>query len=270
MADGRYPVRSQAADGSGPPELVLVVETFGAPAPARRHFRKAKPERADGATEPAVPVTRLTVIDAAEIDGQGEAWIERMRKDEEAREELLTRGEACAVRALGAQRIAAADAQVPDPSLATALVVRIGYGDGDELVEGRWEGALELPHEARRRTRADALRPQERMAAILSGRAKPLACEELILRARSDLDGGRGREAALQLRVGLEALLAEREAFTQAGQTDDLGFLDGRRGVTGDAANEALRGALSAERLAEVEETLRVCERALRRRSAHG
>ena len=35
------------------------------------------------------------------------------------------------------------------------------------------------------------------------------ACEPLLLRARADLDAGRRREAALQLRVGLEALLAE-------------------------------------------------------------
>ena len=37
------------------------------------------------------------------------------------------------------------------------------------------------------------------------------ACETLLLRARADLDAGRRREAALQLRVGLEALLVELE-----------------------------------------------------------
>ena len=36
-----------------------------------------------------------------------------------------------------------------------------------------------------------------------------LACEELVLRARADLDAGRFREAALQARVALESLLAE-------------------------------------------------------------
>ena len=36
-----------------------------------------------------------------------------------------------------------------------------------------------------------------------------LACEELVLRARADLDAGRVREAALQARMALESLLAE-------------------------------------------------------------
>ena len=51
--------------------------------------------------------------------------------------------------------------------------------------------------------------PEERYAAILGGRDRGLAGEELVLRARMDLDAGRVREAALQARVALEALLAE-------------------------------------------------------------
>lgn len=46
--------------------------------------------------------------------------------------------------------------------------------------------------------------------------------------------------------------------------------LDGRRKITGEAANEALQGPLRTERVAEVAETLAVCERVLRRRAAHG
>ena len=53
------------------------------------------------------------------------------------------------------------------------------------------------------------LRPQERLAAILGGRDVALACEELALRARLDADAGRWREAAFQLRVALEAAIAE-------------------------------------------------------------
>ena len=51
--------------------------------------------------------------------------------------------------------------------------------------------------------------PEERFAALLGGREQALACEELVLRARADLDAGREREAALEARVALEALLAE-------------------------------------------------------------
>ena len=78
------------------------------------------------------------------------------------------------------------------------------------------------------------------------------------------------REAALQLRVGLEALLAEREALAAPDQDEDLAALDERRAITGEAANEALAGELSDERAAEVTESLRLCERVLRRKRALG
>lgn len=215
-------------------------------------------------------MTRLTVVDADAIEGDGDAWLDRIRKDSGARDALVDRGLAAATRAIAAQRVAAADASLADPSLDSAAVVRVGFGGGDGLVNGHWDGAIELPREARRRTRGEAIRPQERMAAFLGGRDTPLACEELVIRARADVDGGRGREAALQVRVGLEALLAEHERLRAPGQDDDLGALDGRRKATGEAANEALRGPLTDERAAEVEETLQICERVLRRRAAHG
>ena len=217
-----------------------------------------------------MPVTRLTVVEASEIAGDADAWLERVRKDEDSRDALVDRALACVTKAVASQRVAAVDGSLADPALEAAVVVRVGFGDGDELVEGRWDEAIELPREARRRTRGEAIRPQERMAAYLGGRDTPLACEELLIRARADVEGGRGREAALQLRVGLEALLAARESFSQASQADDLAALDERRSITGGAANDALKGELSAERATEVAETLRICERVLRRRAAHG
>ena len=114
------------------------------------------------------------------------------------------------------------------------------------------------------------LRPQERIAAVLGGRERVAACELLLLRARADLDAARTLEAALQVRVGLEALLSERSAFATSGQQQDLTALDDRRGITGEAANEALLGELSDARAAEVVETLRLCERVLRRKRALG
>ena len=173
-----------------------------------------------------------------------------------------------AVRALAARRLASADPGIADPSIDGSVAVRLGYGNGDALVDGRYQEALDLPREDDRTTRAAALRPQERMAALLGGREHALLCEELILRARADLAAGRGREAALQIRVGLEALLAEPEALTGPGQEKDAAFLDTRRAITGQAANEALRGDLPPERLAEVTETIAVAERVLRRRAA--
>ena len=95
-------------------------------------------------------------------------------------------------------------------------------------------------------------------------------CELLVIRARADLDAGRLREAALQLRVGVEATLAERAALDAADQEEDFETLGRWRERTVAAANEALGGELSAERAAEVTETLRICERLLRRKRAFG
>jgi hypothetical protein len=212
----------------------------------------------------------LMVIVASEIDGDPDEWLEGVRKDGTMRDELVERGLACIRRAVAARRVTATDPAIADPTAESMLAIRIGFGEGDELVERHWEQAIEVPRDAQRASRSEALRPQERMAALLGLRDTPLACEELVLRARADLIAARGREAALQLRVALEALLAERDRLTGHGQEEDLGALDERRKATGDAANEALRGPLSAERAREVEETLAICERVLRRRAAHG
>ena len=194
-----------------------------------------------------------------------------MTDDREAGDRVVSRAQLAATRALAARRVAAADASVPDVNLSSAVLVKIGYGTGDGLVEGQFEEGVALPREeGRAESRAAALRPQERQAALLGGRERALAGEELLLRARADLDAERGREAALQLRVALEALLAERERLRAPGQDADLATLDERRAITGEAANDALTGALSAGRVAEVTETVSICERVLRRRSALG
>jgi hypothetical protein len=249
---------------------VLVARTYGAPPPARRLGRKPKPRSADPDEATLVPITELTVVEPEEIERDPASWLDSLRGDAERRDELIARALAHVARALAARRVAAADPGLPDPTLDAAIAVRVGYGDGDALVDGRYEDAIVLPRGGERRSRAAALRPQERIAAILGGRERALACEELILRARGDLDARRTREAALQIRVGLEAMLAEREALATAGQNDDLAELDARRQATGEAANEALRGELSADRATEVAETVAICERVLRRRAAYG
>jgi hypothetical protein len=105
------------------------------------------------------------------------------------------------------------------------------------------------------------------VAAVLGGREQFDACETLLLRARADLDAGRNREAALQLRVGLEALLAELQgAPSDPGHEEDLGLLNERKAEAGGAANAALLGEPSAEQKAQVEDLLKICERVLRRR----
>ncbi len=139
------------------------------------------------------------------------------------------------------------------------MAVRIGYGSGDEVAAGRFTAAREVDVWAtgasRRRRRAEELRPQERTAAVLGGRERIDACETLLLRARADLDAGRDREAALQLRVGLEALLVELVgAVKDPGHDEDMATLAARRSEAGDAANMALKGELDEERRHNVRE----------------
>jgi hypothetical protein len=204
-----------------------------------------------------------------------------MRAAPEDADEQVEQAHRIVNRAMHAHRLARQDPYGGSLPAAMALVIRVGYGTGDELADGRFRDALEVPPAPGPRNRADALRPQERLAGSLGRRDDAEACETLLLRARADLDGERVREAALQLRVGLEALLAEVRAPDSVSapgaglavaaeqadrQVEDLETLQGRRSVTGEAANEALAGELSEARAAEVAETLAICERVLRRK----
>jgi hypothetical protein len=210
------------------------------------------------------------VVDAAGVDeNRARAWLAQAAGDG------LEQSLAVVNRVLQAQRVAAADPYGPQVGLSGALVVRRGYGLGEQVAEGRWEEAVEVavdPAGSGRRRRRDALRPQERLAALLSARDTALACEELTLRARADLDAGRTREAALQVRVALEAGVAELER--EAGRVQDmherLDDLRERRKAIGEAANQALAGPPSAQADAAVAEAVGRLEAALRARSAAG
>lgn len=159
---------------------------------------------------------------------------------------------------LRSHRAAACDPYARDVRPAQALVVRVGYGDGDQVADGHYTQAVELSKEPPKKRRGEALAPQERLAAILGGRDRLLVGEELLLRARLDIDAGRLREAALQARIALEALLEE---------LDDK-FIEGLRTLRDPlarAANYALEGGLTDEDAAAVVDTVEQMERAVRR-----
>jgi hypothetical protein len=260
--DGRYVLRDEA---DGPPTHVLVIATLGAP--ERRRLRARRGGRA-AAPEPApAPVTtgRATIVDAQPVArADAERWLGQ------ATEEAVEAALASLARAVRAHRIATADPGTHEPRLAQALVVRAGYGEGEQVAQGRWSAARELPrvHAARQRRRA-VLRPQERLAALLSGRSHALACEELALRARHDLDHGHPREAALQLRAALAAALSElaREPDTPT-MAERLRGLEERRVAVDALADAALGGVVPPDADATLAEVLGRLEAALRARSA--
>ena len=263
LDDGRYLLRAAASEA---PEAVVVVQTLGG-APAGRRSRRQRLRPAAPPEPPEVPVTRLTVVPAEPSEPEEAAReLQRIGGDPEAAESRVAAGLRAVNAVLRAHRVATADPYGHEIGREAVLVARVGYGSGEALAEGHWEEAVEVAPPARRRRRAAALRPQERLAAVLGGREPIDACETLVLRARADLDQARPREAALQLRAGLEALLAEVPGDAGSDQAEDLAALRERLADTVEAAGEAVAGELDAERTDQIAETLAICERVLRRR----
>lgn len=267
-ADGRYVLRGHA----GVPAHVLMLATLGSAERRTLLGRRRKPREADPAAAPIPVVTARATLVAAEPFADhptAERWRKEVDLDAEADQAIAELN-----RVLHAHRVAAVDPFVRELSREAALVVRVGVGEGEPLAHGHFTTAVELP--PRVPSKADArsattLRPQERLAAILGGRDVALACEALTLRARLDADSGRTREAALQLRVALEAAIAElapwgdREAL--ALRIDEL---RDERGTVGTAANAAINGGLDEETAEDVRRVLEVLESALRARTAIG
>jgi hypothetical protein len=264
--DGRYLLR--ATDERA--ETVIVVQTLGAQAAGRSRRRRRRPRPADPPELPAeVPVTRFTVIPAEERAANDAAReLDALAGDPEAAEEAVLTGLRSANRLVRAHRIATQDPYGHEIGRSAPLAVRVGFGTGGELADGQWTRALDIPPPERRRRRADALRPQERLAELLAGREEIEACETLLLRARADLDQGRLREAGLQLLPGVDALLVELPERGGPGQEEDLGDLCERREHLVRVAAAALRGDLTAEQTEQIADAVGVCERILRRRQA--
>lgn len=242
------------AEAKGPVEAVLVLGTEGAPP----RSRKPRPV-ADAQPEP-LPSARATVVRPEPFGSAAEAseWLAGLRADAEELE--LELGSALAVlnRALRAQRAATGDPYFAELSADRALVARVGYGAGEAVADGRFAEALELPRPGARRVKRSMETPEERFAALLGARERALVAEELVLRARADLNAQRTREAALQARVALEALIAE------------LGVLAERREAVGAAANAALVGDLGDGDLRALTEAVQAMEAALRRHRLGG
>lgn len=226
--DGRYLLRSRR---DGRAERVVVIGTLGAgraSAGAGASTRARRPPvlarlRGEGGrlkttSEPSpVATARVTIVDPVSLsaESQARAWLKELDAEREARAAVAVLN-----RVLHSYRIASADPYVHEVSAEQALVIRAGWGEGEQVADGHWLHAQELLRGQRRRSsmrspgramrgRSAALRPQERLAELLGARGVSLLCEELALRARLDLDQGRVAHAALQLDGAFTAALAE-------------------------------------------------------------
>jgi len=209
-------------------------------------------------------LSRATVIDVSAplAPEDAEAWLRGAGETE------LEQGLAALNQALGAYRLAAGDSRLQRLERRQAVVARVGYGAGEEVADGRWSAARELHWAPPARPRRRMLAPDGRLAALLSGRDRPLVCEELVLRARLDLYEGRERHAALQVLIALDAAIAELASDSSPPVSERVGALRADREPVAEAAQAALAGAPDAAGLAAVSAALGRLEAALRARAA--
>ena len=241
---------------------MVVLRTLGAP--QRRLRGRRRPRRVRQADATPVPTARATLVRPSPFESVDEAarWLRGLGRDTAVRDSTVAADLRVLNSVMRAYRLASADPHAPTVSRRGALAVRVGYGPGEEVADGRFAEAFELPIEDAGLRRRGGDVPEQRMAAILGCRESPFVAEDLTLRARADLDAQRPREAALQCRIALESAVVE--AGASGSGSADAGLED-RRGVIGQAANAALHGDPSPELQAAVEETLTQIEALLRR-----
>jgi hypothetical protein len=243
-ADGRYLLRRHA---TAEPERVVVLDTVGA---ARRRGRLGA-RHPQATPDPApVPTARATMIDPVSVsaEGQARAWLTHLDAERETQAATATLN-----HVLFAHRIATADPHVRELSPVQALVVRAGWGEGEQVAYGRWLHARELRVSEHRARRSAVLRPQERFAALLGARERALLCEELALRARLDLDQGRLAHAALELDQAYTAALVELSSeerpdlALRIAELEQLrpGVIEAARAAPADTEEEAIGHALT-------------------------
>jgi hypothetical protein len=264
--DGRYVVRSHAGMAA---EHVVVIAREAAD-PGRRRGRRAR-SVAPVQSVSGAPVTRATVIEAnaSASDTDAEEWLARAAGPEA--EATVATALDVLNRAIHGHRIAAADPYVAEVARDGPLVTRIGFGSGEQVAEGDWEQARELPPVSpKRRDRHEAaLQPQERLAALLGGRDAVLACEELVLRGRLDFERGREREGILQTHLALEAARVELAAWRLVpGMEDRLADFERRREHVAASAAAALAGGVEPGARTTALAALERLQAALRARSA--
>jgi hypothetical protein len=274
-ADGRYLLRKPAGPEGSEPQHVVVLCTVGAERRGllggRSRTRRTGRAGRAGPQSPRVPVARATIVDPVplSVDSQARAWLEQLDPEHEARAAAGVLN-----RVLFAHRIAGAVPHIHEVSATQALVIRAGFGEGEQVADGLWTDARELLLSRRRAgRRASVLRPQERLAVLLSGRGSALLCEELVLRARLDLDAGRLALAAIELDRAYAAALVELPDEGRRDLQARLEELRQLRGAVERAAHAAVsEGSGGHKEIDEpaVRNALERLEAALRARTALG
>jgi hypothetical protein len=261
LPDGRYLVRpplddeSEAAEEAPRPDVV-VVHTLGAARPTGSGLlrrRRAREVEAEPGLHP-LPLTRVSLIKSRPFGERRAAaqWLDSVSSDEQLATALLQETLSVLNRALLAFRVAAPDPYCGPVDPAAALTVRFGFGSGEEVADGRWEQARELPAPkgAGPRTRAiDSAGASERIAAVLGGRERISPAESLLSRAALCVLEERRGEAALLLGTAAEAISRAGAGAEAAAKAVQAGLRLRDAGLAGEEpAREELHTALRALR----------------------
>jgi hypothetical protein len=234
---------------------VLVIGVRGAPARRTRVLRRARQIEPDAA--PAdVPLAIVTFVRGTlPLNDRGEAGrrLDEIRFSDERQDQWVTAGLRALNLAIRAYRAGAPDPYAIEVTRRDARRVRVGYGTTEQVQDGLWREALELPPPAGRRPkRIERLRPAEAVASVLAGRATVLESEDVLARALIDLDNRRTRAAAFQVGAAIRLLGAEAES-EPAGGVLDLASLEQHAKRAGELEATAARRALDDAEAAELE-----------------
>lgn len=242
---------------------ISVVGAAAATAPRQKLRRRAK--EAGVADAPAdVPLLLATFIRGTEpLEASvADARLLQIAEDDDAQQAWVADGLAVLNRAIRAYRAGSRDPYVTEVAQRDARVTRIGYGTTESLPDGRFTRAALLPPPIGvKPTREERLQPAETTADVLAGRTAVLEGEDLLLRAYTDLDHGRTRAAALQVRAAVHLLELEFAGLEGGGAlTVDFGALAGR---ADELVAAVAVGALGAAEIVELEALTDDLERAI-------
>ena len=92
-------------------------------------------------------MTRVTLVRPRPFadDASADAWLEEVCSDRDLWVRLAREAAAQLNRLIHAHRTAAGDPFIADVDPGRAVAVRFGFGTGDDVADGRWRRANELP-----------------------------------------------------------------------------------------------------------------------------
>jgi len=242
---------------------VLAITVVSAPAGRRRLRRRAR-EAEVGDAPADVPLLLATFIRGTEplSSDDADAALLAIAEDEDAQQRWVADGLEVLNKAIRAYRAGARDPYVTEVAQRDARVVRIGYGTTADLPSGKFTRAAVLPPPIGvRPSREERLVPSETTADVLAGRAVVMEAEDLLLRVYVDLDHGRTRAAALQLRAALHLLELElgETPGTDGIKLDFAALTAEAEGLVGHVGG----GGLGVEQVTALEDLIGRVERAI-------